>query len=87
MQYQSNVGSDVGMDGWPGTMNPVEFEGGLYDMRRDPGEQYDMKREYPEIVKEMQQKADLMRKELGDFRMKIPGSAVRHAGQLNPGNQ
>lgn len=82
MTYRSNVGSVVGKDGWPGTMNRVDYAGGLYDMRRDPGEQYDMKSVHPEIVKELEQLADSMRMKLGDARMEIRGTENRMPGRL-----
>jgi len=82
MTYNSNVGSVVGKDGWPGTMNRVDYAGGLYDMRRDPGEQYDMKSVHPEIVKELEQLADSMRMKLGDARMEIRGTENRMPGRL-----
>lgn len=80
-QLQSNEGSKPGKDGFPGEMNPVEFEGGLYDLRRDPGERYDQSREYPEIVKRLESLADRMRKELGD------GSDTQGSGNRLPGRK
>ncbi len=49
----SNTGSIPGHNGWPGKMNRTAFEGGLFDLRRDPGERYNMKDLYPEIVNKL----------------------------------
>lgn len=78
---ESHVGAKVGADGWPGQTRSVKYEGGLYDLRRDPGERYDLKNEYPDIVKKLEQKAEQMRQELGDGRNNVVGSAARLPGQ------
>jgi arylsulfatase A-like enzyme len=79
----SNEGSEPGKDGFPGKMNRVEFEGGLYDLRRDPGERYDMKELYPEVVQELEQLAGKMRQELGDLGENINGRENREPGRTN----
>jgi arylsulfatase A-like enzyme len=79
----TNVGSVVGKDGWPGQMVQREFEGGLFNMWRDPGEQYDMTEVYPEIAEELKDLANQMRKELGDTRMEIEGSENRPPGLVS----
>lgn len=81
LNYRSNEGSKVGMDGWPGEAKLTEFAGGLYDLRRDPGERYDQSHIYPEIVKELEKMASEMRGELGDVNNNITG-----AGNRLPGN-
>jgi arylsulfatase A-like enzyme len=44
-------GFHPGNDGIPGRFNGnFNFEGGLYDLRRDPGERYDVSESYPEIM-------------------------------------
>src|SRR5688572_29913794 len=52
----------------------------LYDLRRDPGERYDVQSEYPEIVAMLQKLADKARQDLGDDIQKKSGSNVRAAG-------
>jgi len=79
-RHGTNVGSTVGKDGWPGKMNVADFEGGLFDLRRDPGEQYNLQEVHPEIVNELQLMADKMREELGDNSHKITGKENRSPG-------
>ena len=80
----TNVDSETGKDGWPGRMDTVEFGGGLYDMRRDPGERYDMSGVHPEIVRELLELAGNMRKELGDAKLGIAGKENRRPGSISP---
>jgi len=55
----------------------------LYDMRRDPGEQYNVIEMYPEIVKELKVVAAKARKELGDLNVGIKkGTNNREIGKL-----
>jgi len=78
--FASNDSSTIGNDGWPGKMNQVVTEGGLYDLRRDPGERYNLKETYPEKVKMLEDLAKGIREELGDALQKINGSDVRSPG-------
>lgn len=43
-----------------------EFPLALYDMRRDPGERYDVQNQHPEVVEELMRIADAAREDLGD---------------------
>ena len=82
LAFGSNEGATVGKDGWPGVLKNVSFKGGLYDMRRDPGERYDLKDEHPEIVKELEKMANRMREELGDLSLGIEGKENREPGKV-----
>jgi arylsulfatase A-like enzyme len=72
-----------GIDGWPGpTAIETIKEPQLYDLRRDPGEWYDVAALYPDKVKELQALAKEARKDLGDDLTKDPGVNRRKAGSI-----
>lgn len=79
--HSSNENSIVGNDGWPGVFYPIHTPGGLYDMRRDPGERYDMSAVFPEIVKNLEIMADKMREKLGDSLEGMNGKECRPPGR------
>jgi len=80
---QTYRGYKPGADGWPGpTGRETVKEPQLYDLRRDPGEWYDVAAWYPEKVKELQALAEEARKDLGDDIIKIPGANRRKAGTV-----
>jgi arylsulfatase len=54
----------------------------LYDLRRDPGEQYDVKAFYPEVVAELKKLADEVREDLGDDLTGNPGKNRRESGRI-----
>jgi len=67
-----------GKDGKPGGANEnYSFQGGLYDLRRDPGERYDVRFLYPEIYKQLIDLAEDARKDLGDDLQGIKGIGRR----------
>ncbi len=77
-------GFEPGKDGFPGATNEnFNFEEGLYDLRRDPGEQYDVKAFYPEIVAELKKIADEAREDLGDDLTGHPGKNRREPGKVS----
>jgi arylsulfatase len=70
-----------GSDGNPGKVNeqtPVEMA--LYDLRRDPGERYDVQEKYPEVVEELMKLVTEARDDLGDDLTNSPGSNRRPMG-------
>lgn len=72
-----------GSDGWPGpTGTETIKEPELYDLRRDPGEWYNVAAFYPEKVKELEALADEARKDLGDNLINNPGMNRRKAGSV-----
>ena len=74
-----------GNDGKPGKVDGKrEFEQGLYDLRRDPGERYDVQKLYPEVMAELMKLADEARKDLGDELKDIPGENRRKIGSIEP---
>ena len=84
--YSTNVGAELGADGWPGKLPRADFEGGLFDLRQDPGERYDVKSIYPEIIEKLEGAAKAMRTALGDYRNNIVGEENRAPGKLDSHN-
>ncbi|HDR52778.1 MAG TPA: arylsulfatase, partial [Mariniphaga anaerophila] len=79
---RSYVGFEPGNDGQPGRVNEnFPHEGGLYDLRRDPGEQYNLMEFYPEIVNKLEQIASEAREDLGDDLTGNPGKNRREPGR------
>jgi len=79
---QTYEGFAPGNNGASGKTAQVQVPAGLYDLRRDPGERYDVKDLYPEIVAELTKIAEEARIELGDGILKIKGANVREPGRV-----
>ena len=71
-----------GNDGWPGPYNKDTTDLALYDLRRDPGENYDVKELYPEVVEMMLGIVQQAREDLGDNLTETEGKNVREPGKL-----
>ncbi len=70
-----------GNDGQPGRLTNREvLKSELYDLRRDPGERYDVISQYPEVAAKLMKIADLKRKELGDNLTRVKGAERRMPG-------
>jgi len=77
------IGYKPGVDGFPGGTNEnFPHEEGLYDLRRDPGERFDVKEYYPEVVAELKKLADDAREDLGDDIQKVEGKNRREPGRV-----
>ncbi|MBS0010530.1 MAG: sulfatase [Bacteroidales bacterium] len=71
-----------GNDGFPGPYSQGRAEYALYDLRRDPGERYDVKEQYPEIVQELEELAEEARADMGDDLTGREGKNRRERGEM-----
>ncbi len=80
---RSYIGQLPGDDGFPGP-SPENFPHpqGLYDLRRDRGEAYDVQAKYPEILAELLKVAEEAREDLGDDVTKREGKNKRQGGRI-----
>ena len=69
-------------DGHPGKYSQIITDYALYNLRRDPGEEYNVKDLYPKIVEEIEYLAEIARKDLGDNLQKRKGENLRKVGKL-----
>lgn len=80
--YRSEEGEMPGTNGYPGKMHDAKTELALYDLRRDPGERYDVKEQNPEVVERLQKLVEEAREDLGDDLTGRPGKNRRPPGEL-----
>jgi arylsulfatase A-like enzyme len=69
----------IGRDGFPGKYGTDSVQLGLYNLLTDPGEDRDVKDQYPEVVKQLNEIAEKYRHELGDGLTHTVGTEVRPA--------
>jgi len=81
-QSRTYEGFAPGKDGVAGKTDNVQVGMALYDLRRDPGERYDVKDQNPEIVAELMKIAEEARLDIGDGIMNIKGANVREPGSV-----
>lgn len=81
--HRSYEGFVPGSNGLPGPVNEYRKieEPLLFDLRRDPGERYNMYQALPEVVKELEQLANKFRADMGDDLQGVKGANLRPAGQ------
>ena len=81
---RSYEGQAPGVDGFPGKApEDVLMPKALYDLRRDPGERYDVQAQYPEIVKMLESLAEDAREDLGDDLQHRTGKNTRPAAVIH----
>ena len=81
---RTNEGFKPGKDGQPGGGNEnFNHVGGLYDLRRDPGERYNVTFDYPEVMAELTKIAEEARKDLGDDLTGHEGANRRPVGRVS----
>ena len=77
------AGFAPGKDGQPGQVNENHQEYlALYDLRRDPGERYDVQSQYPEVMAELMKIVEAARSDLGDDLTDNPGTGRRPIGRV-----
>jgi arylsulfatase len=73
-----------GNDGQPGEIMTEEIHNcELYDLRRDPGERYNVFTQYPDVVNKLTDFADKMRDDIGDDLTEKKGNNRRLPGYTN----
>ena len=70
-------------DGHPGPYSKFKAEYALYNLRRDPGEQYNVMELYPAVVKDLEKLAEIARNDLGDNLNNRKGKNVRETGNID----
>ena len=75
--YRSYEGVLPGKNGLPGDYSRKTSKLTLYNLRRDPGERYDVKDLYPSIVQKLKELATKARKDLGDKLTGVRGANRR----------
>ena len=84
---RSYEGFEPGKNGMPGKVNfNHPFKKGLYNLRRDPGERYNVIDYHPEIVQKLETLANKARMDLGDELQKNEGKNRRNPGTVNTTN-
>lgn len=83
-QYNSYENQKPGTGGLPGTTSTKTVkETELYDLRRDPGERYNVIDMYPDVVAELMKAAEAARLDLGDELTGHRGTGRRPIGSVN----
>ncbi|PPL00542.1 sulfatase family protein [Parapedobacter indicus] len=81
-RYRSYEDVMPGQNGLPGEYTQKKTGQALYDLRRDPGERYDVSAQHPDVVKELIRLAEQARDDLGDDLTGDPGKNRRPIGHL-----
>ena len=77
-----------GSGGYPGQTDEHHYTGlALYDLRRDPGERYNVIDAYPEEVAKLQKLVEQAREDLGDDLTDRKGAGRREPGRRDKDNQ
>ncbi len=80
--HRTYEGLEPGLGGHSGPTRIAETPLALYNLRRDPGERYDVKGLYPDIVAELQTIGSEAREDLGDRLTGVVGKNLRMPGRV-----
>jgi len=81
-RYRSYEGVLPGHDGFPGPYASDSTGLALYNLRRDPGERYNVIEQHPDIVEDLMQDVQKAREDLGDDLTGAPGENRRPPGRI-----
>ena len=70
-------------DGFPGPCAVGITDTALFNLGRDPGERYNVKDQYPEVINELFQLVETARKDLGDDLTGRVGKNIRPNGKID----
>ena len=80
-KYVTYGAYEPGNDGQPGRLTSLELlKPEMYDLRRDPGERYNVITQYPEEAAKLMKITDQKRQELGDNLTRMKGNERREPG-------
>ena len=72
-----------GMDGHKGNYSKLKLDYELYNLRRDPGERYNVIKKHPKITQELKDLAESARIDMGDNATGRIGKNTREPGRVN----
>ena len=72
-----------GMDGHGGKYSRITLDYSLYNLRRDPGERYNVIEKYPKIAQSLMDLAETARDDMGDNATGRKGKNTREPGRVN----
>jgi len=81
-KHRSYIGHAPGKDGWPGATHTDSIGLELYNLRRDPGERYNVIDQYPDVVEELQALGKAAREDMGDALTGRKGTNNRDCGHV-----
>ncbi|RAJ10261.1 sulfatase family protein [Arenibacter echinorum] len=81
-KYKSDEGELPGKDGNIGSRHTDSIGLALYDLRRDPGERYNVLKHNPDVVEKLQKLVERARVDLGDDLTGRPGNNRREPGRI-----
>ncbi len=83
-KYVTYGAYEPGNDGQPGQLTNAEIrKPELYDLRRDPGERYNVIGQHPDVVQKLMKIADEAREDLGDNLTRKKGTGRREAAKID----